>query len=230
MKISKKQKAAQKLVDKTKSYNLEDALDLLPKISTSKFEASVETHINLNLSEKQKKISIKGNTTLPHQVAESIKIAVLTTPEHNNEAKEADVVGNDDLIKKIEKGWSDFDVLIATPEIMQKVAILGKILGPKGKMPNPKSGTVTTNLKQTIQSYKEGKTDFKADQQGGIHHAVGKINMKKEHLKENVITFFKAVYQETKNLQAIPFKSIYLSPTMGPSIKLDINSLLKDLT
>ncbi|MBN2016194.1 50S ribosomal protein L1 [Candidatus Dojkabacteria bacterium] len=227
---SKKYKNARKLVEKSKVYTLDEALDLLPKVSTSKFDSSIELHINLNLSEKQKKISIKGSATLPHQVGPKVKIAVLTSSDHFGEAQDADTVGSDDLIKKIQDGWTDFDVLLATPDIMPKIAVLGKILGPKGKMPNPKNNTVTTDIKDTIESYKKGKTDFKADAQGGIHQVVGKISLKKDQLLENIQTFLKAVFNEVKNLQANPFKTIYLSPTMGPSIRLDVNVMLKDLT
>lgn len=230
MSRSKKYKKVQKLIDKTKHYNLEQAIELMPKLSTSKFDSAIEIHINIKLSQKQKKESIKGSLTLPHQVGTVTKIAVLTTPEHVDEAKEADTVGAEDLIKKIEKGWSDFDVLIATPEIMPKIASLGKILGPKGKMPNPKNETVTTNLKKVIGMYKKGKLDFKADKQGGIHKTIGKVSMKKEQLIENAKAFFKAVFDETKRLQSMPFKSVFLSPTMGPSIRLDKDQLIKDLT
>jgi large subunit ribosomal protein L1 len=230
MKRSKKYKEVLKLIDKTKSYNLEEAINLLPKLSISKFDSSVEIHINLNLSEKQKKTVIKGSTTLPHQVGSSVVIAVITTPDHIDKAKEADVSGGEDLIKKIQGGWDDFDILIATPDIMVKLAALGKVLGPKGKMPNPKNGTITTDIEKTIKSYKKGKLNFRSDEQGGIHQVVGKCNMKTKKLTENILTFFKAILQETKNLQAVPFKSVFLSPTMGPSIRLDVNNLLKDLT
>ncbi len=230
MKRSKKYKKAKELIDKNKEYPLEEALDLLPQITTCKFDASIEIHINLNLSDKQKKTSIKGSTTFPHQVGDIAKVAVITTPENNEEAKEADIVGYEDLIKKIEKGWNDFDILIASPEVMSKVAILGKKLGPQGKMPNPKNGTVTKNLKKTIKNYKKGKINFKKDDQNGIHQLVGKASMKKTDLKKNIVTFLKAVFKEVKNLNMIPFKSIYLSPSMGPSIKLDVNGIIKILS
>lgn len=227
MKRSKKYRKAQALVDKTKAYALGAAIELLPKLSTAEFDSSVEIHMNLKLSEKQKKGSTRGSVILPHQAEASTKIAVITTPEHQEEAKEADFVGGEDLIKKIENGWSDFDIVIATPEIMPKVAVLGKLLGPKGKMPNPKTKTVTTDLKSTIENYKRGKTDFKADKQGGIHKVIGKVTMKKEHLLENVRVFLKAVLKETPKTEGLPFKSVFLTPTMGPSIKLDVTSLLK---
>ena len=230
MKRSKKYKKVEKLVEENKVYTIEEACKLLPKISISKFDSSVEIHINLALSDKQKKESIKGSTTLPHQVGSSAKVAVVTTPENMDKASKADMSGGDDLIKKIEEGFNDFDILIATPDIMPKMATLGKILGPKGKMPNPKNGTITTDIEKTIESYKKGKLDFKADSQQGMHAPVGKASMKAGDLEDNVKTFLKAVFKETKNLQPNPFRTIFLTPTMGPSIPLDVNEVLKNLT
>jgi large subunit ribosomal protein L1 len=226
MRRSKTYKEKQKLIDKKKNYTLEEALDLLPKLTTCKFDASVELHINLNLTEKEKNIPLKESITLPNQSSVSkTKVAVITTPDHVSEAKEADFVGEDDLIKKIKEGFNDFDVVIATPEVMPKIAILGKILGPRGKMPNPKNNTVTSDLKKIIQSYKKGKMDFRADDAGGIHVNIGKISMKKENLKENLIAFIKSVIKELKN-QTQPFKSVYIAPAMGPSVKLDLKDLM----
>jgi large subunit ribosomal protein L1 len=230
MKRSKKYKQVLKQLDKSQNYSLKEAVTLIPQLSTSKFAGSIEIHVNLLLTEKQQKENIRGSVTLPYQVGTPAKIVVLTTPEHFEEAKGADTVGGEDLIKKIEKGWNEFDIVIATPEVMQKVAILGRILGPKGKMPNPKNDTVTTHLKQTIENYKKGKIDFKADGQGGIHKVIAKTTMKPEEILENIFNFLKAIVQETKRYTAVPFKSIFISPTMGPSIKLDTASLLKDLT
>lgn len=231
MKRHKKYIKVAELLSKKSKYTINEAVVLLPQVSTSKFEGSVELHINLKLNEKQKKEIIKGSTSLPFQVGTTAKkIAVITSPDNSPQAKEADVVGGEELIKKIEDGWTDFDVLIATPDMMPKIARLGKILGPKGKMPNPKNETVTTNLTRAIANYKKGKTDFKADKQGGIHIVVGKVKMKGEELKANIMTLLKAINQETIRLQGIPFKSIHLSPTMGPAIELDVNSALKDLT
>lgn len=230
MKRSKNYKNAQKLVDKEKLYTLEEAAEILPKISTTKFDASIEMHFTLQLTDKQKKDSIKGSIQLPHQVGEPAKILVLTTPDHSKDAEGADVVGGEELVKKIQGGWVDFDIVIATPDIMPKIAVLGKVLGPKGKMPNPKTGTVTNDLKKTVASYKQGKIDFRADDQGGIHQVVGKVSMKKEDLLENIKIFLKAVYSETKKYSINPFKSAFISASMSPSIKLDTNALMKELT
>lgn len=230
MKRSKKYREVEKLIDKSREYTLDEALGLLPKVSISSFDSSIEIHIKLRLKDKQKKLSIKGSARLPHQIGKTAKIAVITTPEHEDKAKSADIVGGEELIKKIQDGWIDFDVLIATPEIMPKIAVLGKVLGPKGKMPNPKNGTVTTNVSKAIESYKKGKTDFKADKQGGIHRKIATLKMDTKKIKENIVTFLEAVFQEVKNLNTVPFKSVTLAPSMGPGIKLDVNELIKDLT
>jgi len=231
MKRSKKYKSALEKIDKQKEYSLSEAVDILPEIATSTFDASIELHIHLNLNEKQRKRGLKGSVTLPHQVKNgTTKILVLTTPEHEQEAKDADFVGGENYIKKIQDGWNEFDVVLATPEIMPKIAILGKVLGPKGLMPNPKSGTVTTNLSETIQQYKKGKIDFKSDEQGNIHQAIGKVSMAKEELMSNTLEFIKAVNKSIKSTQTNLFKSIHICPTMGPSVKIDPSSLEENLT
>lgn len=222
MNRSKNYKEKSKLVDKGKEYKLEEALELIPKVSTDNFDASIEIHINLNIMEKQRQGPIKGSTTLPHQFGNEVKLAVVTTPEHFEEAKEVENVGEDKLINKISDGFDDFDILIATPEVMPKLAKLGKILGPQGKMPNPKNGTVTTDLKKTIKSFKEGKINFRSDDGDSIHQVVGKVSMKKENISENIHNLVEAVLAEMQNkFKVTPFKSIYVTPTMGPSIKLD---------
>lgn len=231
MKRSKKYQDVSTLVDKNKSYSIDEAIELLPKVNFSKFDASVELHVNLLLSEKQKKETIRISTTLPNVLdSQTKKIAVITSTEHADKAKGADIVGSEDLIKKIQEGFSEFDVVIATPDMMPKVAVLGKVLGPKGKMPNPKNGTVTLKLKETIDSYKKGKVDIRVDKQGGIHQKLGKISMDKKSLKQNIVSILKSIYQETKRFHVIPFQSVFLSPTMGPSIKIDTNEIIKELT
>lgn len=230
MKRSKKYKAAEKQIDKTKTYSIEDAVALLPKVNTASFDATVEMHVNLKLTDKQKKQSIKGSLQFPHQVGEAAKVLVITSPDNQKDADAADFVGGEEMVKKIQDGWSDFDIVIATPEIMPKIAVLGKVLGPKGLMPNPKNNTVTNDLKKTIQTYKAGKINFRADKQGGIHIAVGKVAMKPEELSANIIAALEAVFEETKSLSPNPFKSLYLSTSMGPSIPLDTNAVVKQLT
>ncbi len=221
-KRSKKYQKAKKLVEEKDKYPLEKALELLPEVNTSSFKGAAELHINLNFNKKQlKENTIKGSLTLPNQVGDPVKIAVVTTPKNQEKAKKADTVGGEELIKKIEDGWMEFDVLIATPDIMQKLAKLGPILGPKGKMPNPKNETVTKDVDRVIENYKKGKTDFRMDEKGGVHKKIGNVDMEKEKLEENIEAFIKAVLEEAKKVKPVPFESIFLSPSMGPSIPLD---------
>ena len=221
MSRSKKYKQAQEALSAKSSYSIDEAIELLPKISTSKFAGSVELHMQLE-STKAEKIQLKGSLLLPHQEAKSTKkIVVITTPEFKDKAKGADLVGGEELIKKIEQGWNEFDTIIVTPDIMPKVAILGKILGPKGKMPNPKNDTVTTNLETVIANFKKGRLDYKTDDAGGIHQVVGKTDMDKAKLKENIEAFLKSVIKEINKSAQLKIKSIFLVPTMGPSIKIN---------
>lgn len=226
----KKYKKVASSVDRAKVYNLDEAVALLPTISTSSFKGSLNLHVKLNLSEKQKNESIKGSVQLPHQVGEPAKILVITTPEHQKEAEGADYVGGEEIVKKIQGGWEDFDIVIATPDIMPKIAMLGKVLGPKGLMPNPKSGTVTTDIKATVASYKKGKIDFRMDKQGGIHQTIGKSDMTAEQIKDNILAFMDALFGEIRKFGANPIKSIFIAPTMGPSIKLDSHESAFSLT
>lgn len=226
MKRSKKYKEAEKQIEKGKLYALKDACSLVKKVAISKFPSTIQIHINLKLTEKQKKESIRGSVVLPYSTgAGTKKIAVITTPGNFKSAEGADFVGNEDLIKKIQDGWTEFDILIATPDVMPKIAILGKVLGPKGKMPNPKNETVTTDLKKTIESFKKGKVNFKADKQFGIHQTIGKTSMKEEEIFENAKEFMRALNSELAKLGSNPIKNVFLAPTMGPAIKIDLASL-----
>lgn len=230
MKRSNKYKKAKKESEKKSKYELSEALEILPEISTSNFVGSAELHINLNM---QKDKSIKGSVKFPNEIkSNETKIAVVTTPDNYDEAKKAgaDFVDGDKLIKKIEEGWSEFDILIATPNVMPKIAKLGRTLGPKGLMPNPKNNTVTENLKKVITAYKSGKVDFKAGDHGGIHQSIGKISQETEKLVENAYTFIEAVFKEANILGPTPFKSIYVAPSMGPSLEIDRSELMKKLT
>jgi len=230
MKRSKKYNQAIELARKKSIYSLKEALELLPKLSLSKFEGSADIQFKLDLGKKTGE-SLKGNLVFPHQVKSSAKkIAVITSPAFVDQAKEADIVGGEDLIKKIEEGFMDFDILIATPDMMAKLVPLGKTLGPKGKMPNPKNDTVTTKVKEVITTYKKGKTDYKSDEKGNLQIAFGKVNMKAEELFENASTIIKSIYNECVKFSPIPFKKITISPTMGPSLQIDLKSLMKDLT
>lgn len=214
-------------VDTQKMYSLEEAISLVKQTSKTKFAGSVDVDILLNLSEKQKKETLSGSVVLPHQVGESARVAVLAEGEDQARARKAkaDIVGLEDLIKDISGGKIDFDILIATPSVMRHMAKLGKVLGPRGLMPNPKNETVTTNLEKVIESYKAGKLNFKSTEQMTVRSRIAKVDMEDSAVAENFTAFVKAVFAEAKKFGTQPFKKITLSPTMGAGIKVDINSL-----
>lgn len=219
-------------LDKTKTHSLEEAVTLLPEISTSKFKGSVDMDIQLNISEKQKKEgAIRGNVIFPNNFGEPKKVAVIADEKNAKLAKEAGAVaaGDDKLIKDIESDKVEFDVVLATPEMMPQVAKLGKILGPKGLMPNPNSGTVVNDVENSVKNYIAGKQNFKANDQDAIKAKVGQVDMPAEKLKENILSFCKAVHAEVKHLGTNPYKKIMLKPTMGPAIKLDIANLMSQI-
>jgi large subunit ribosomal protein L1 len=231
MKRSKKYKdASTKLLDGL-AYSIDEALKLAKETSYTKFVGSMDVAFNFNVPEKLKKEPFRGSITLPHQITSTVKVAVIANGQEEADAKAAgaDEVGGDELIKKIEGGYLDFDILIATPPMMVKMAKLGKILGPKGLMPNPRNETVTTEVARVITNYKKGKMDFKLDAQGGIKAKFAKADMSEDQMKENFLAFTKIAYNETKKLGPNRLKSIYLSATMGPSIKIDKNDFLKQI-
>ncbi len=227
MKRGKKYNEVIKKFDKTQKYSLDEASKLLPELSTSKFEGSIEVHMKLESKGKKKEGSVRGSIVLPNQTGSSKKVAVIAESKDHKKATEAgaDKVGLEDLIKEIEGGKIDFDVLIATPEVMPKIASLGRILGPKGMLPNPKNETVTADLERVVKSYKAGKLDFKMSDDLVVQAKVATTKMTPEQIKENLIAFFKAVYNESKNISPTPFKSVVLSPSMGPGIKLETKEL-----
>jgi len=208
----------------TKSlYNIEEALLLLKKTATAKFVETVELHINLKTTLYQ----IRNTVILPNSAGHKILIAVLA-PENlinKNLRDETDIIGNDDLIQEIQKGNINFNLLITVPEMMPKLAKLGKILGPKGLMPSPKSGTVTNNLFETIQEFKKGKFEYKTDKNGILHIAFGKSDLAIEKLKENLIFLYSKIQQNKPiGIKGLFIKSIFICNTMGPSIPIDIKS------
>jgi large subunit ribosomal protein L1 len=225
MKRSKKYIEAQKLIAPNKKYSLTEALGILPKISVTSFAGSVSMQINLNLNEKQKKEVFRGSYTLPHSFGKSLRVLVIADKSEHEKAKAADFVGDTELVKEIEEGKEDFDLVITTPMMMAKIAKLSKILGPKGMMPNPKNGTITTDLEGTIAKFKKGMKNFRAEN-GLILGVVGKADMKIEELTENCSEFMKAVKSEIKKLGPNAVKSIYLTPTMGPKLIIDVNSIV----
>ncbi len=224
MKRSKKYRAAQEKFQREKVYTVEEACALLAETSTTKFDSTVEVHFNLNIDPKYPDQQIRTTVSLPHGSGKTKKIAAFVSDDQVDAAKKAgaDIAGGDDLIEKVAKeNFIDFDVAIATPESMRKMAKIGKILGTKGLMPNPKSGTVTTDIVATIAEIKKGRVEFRNDPQGNVHVIGGKVSFGTEKLTENV----RAVIEAIKNARPTGVKAIYinsvtLTSTMGPGIKV----------
>ena len=216
-------------IKKTKNIvysNLEEAIVTMKETSTTKFVETVELHANLNINPKYADQQLRTTVTLPHGVGKQVTIAVLTNEENFNEAQSAnaDIVGNDDLIEKITQGDIGFDLLIATPNMMPKLAKLGRVLGPKGLMPSPKSGTVTTTLKSTLTEFKKGKFEYKADKTGIVHVSFGKSNFSNTQLIENLKALYNSIEKNRPSgVKGKYFKSLYICTTMGSSIQLDLN-------
>lgn len=235
-KRGKKYLEALKLVDKNKRYSLEEAVDLLKemeKVLKRNFDETVELAMRLNVDPRYADQMVRGSVVLPHGLGKPIRVVVFAEGEDAKRAEEAgaDYVGGDDLINKILKEeWTDFDVAIATPEMMPKVAKLGKILGPHGLMPSPKTGTVTKNLEQAIKEAKKGRVEFKVDKAGNIHMPVGKISFEKEKLLDNLRAAIDAVLRaKPPGAKGQYVKSIAVSLTMSPSVKIDVNDTIRKI-
>ena len=217
-------------VEKTKNKiysNLDQAIQILQETATAKFVESVELHANLNIDPKYADQQLRTTVTLPHGVGKQVKIAVLTNDENFDEATNAgaDIVGNDELIENITQGNIDFDLLIATPNMMPKLAKLGRVLGPKGLMPSPKSGTVSSTLTATLTDFKKGKFEYKADKTGIVHVTIGKVDFTTAQLVENLEAFYNSIEKNRPSgVKGKYFKSLSICSTMGPSIKLDSNN------
>lgn len=208
------------MIDQSKLYTAKEALDVLKNISTSKFPGSVEVEIQLNLNQKQKSESIRGTVQFPNQFGKEIKVLALVDPANIKSAKTATISGGEELIPKIEKGEIDFDVVVATPAIMPKIARLGKTLGKKGLMPNPKNGTVTTDLEKTITKFKSGQKSYKLQQESKINVVIGKTDMESSKLVENFQALLDSVTDVTKKFGTSVVKSVRIKPTMGPSLQI----------
>ena len=228
-KIMRKQSQRHKEnIKKTKNIvysNLEDAITVLKETSTTKFVETVELHANLNIDPKYADQQLRTTVTLPHGVGKQVTIAVLTNEENFQEAESAgaDIVGNDDLIEKITRGDLGFDLLIATPNMMPKLAKLGRVLGPKGLMPSPKSGTVTSTLESTLTEFKKGKFEYKADKTGIVHVSFGKSDFSDIQLIENLKALYSSIEKNRPSgVKGKYFKSLFICTTMGSSIKLDL--------
>ena len=207
--------------------SLEEAINLLQATATAKFIESVELHANLNIDPKYADQQLRTTVTLPHGVGKVTRIAVLTNEANFNEAKEggADIVGSQELIDDISQGNINFDLLVATPDMMPKLAKLGRVLGPKGLMPSPKSGTVSTSLTETLSEFKKGKFEYKADKTGVVHVNFGKANFSNHQLIENLRSLYQSIEQNRPTgVKGKYFKSLFICTSMGPSIQLDLNT------
>ena len=226
-KLSRRQNENIKKIKNMVHSSLEEAINLLQETATAKFIESVELHANLNIDPKYADQQLRTTVTLPHGVGKTVRIAVLTNEANFNEAKEsgADIIGSQDLIDDISQGNINFDLLVATPDMMPKLAKLGRVLGPKGLMPSPKAGTVSTNLTETLSEFKKGKFEYKADKTGVVHVSFGKANFSKNQLIENLRSLHQSIAQNRPSgVKGKYFKSLFICSSMGPSIQLDLNA------
>lgn len=223
-KKGKKYRAAASLIEAGKEYSLEEAAELISKTSTVNFDASVDIDVRLGVDPRQADQMVRGNVSLPHGVGKDVRVLALVNPAKQDEAREAgaDHVGLDDYIEKLESGWADIDVIVATPDVMGKLGKLGRFLGPRGLMPNPKSGTVTMEPGKAIKEVKAGKIDFRVDKYGILHTSIGKVSFSADKLIDNAKAFINTVVRlRPASAKGTYVKSIYLSTTMGPSITVN---------
>jgi large subunit ribosomal protein L1 len=222
--VSKNRKAVVGKVDPKKEYSLADATKLVKEVTFTKFDASVDLDIRLGIDPKKSDQMVRGVVSLPHGLGKVVRVLVLCTPDKVQEAKDAgaDHVGLDEYVTKIEGGWTDIDVIVCTPTVMAKVGKLGKVLGPRGLMPNPKSGTVTLEVGKAVKDVKAGKVDFKIDKQGIIHASIGKASFPPEKIRDNAVEFLNMVAKlKPASAKGEYFRSISISSTMSPGIAID---------
>jgi len=227
-KISKNRKTVLAKYNPEKEYSLEDAAKVLKEITFTKFDASVDLDIRLGVDPKKSDQMVRGVVALPHGIGKTVRVLVLCTPDKVQDAKDAgaDHVGLDDYIQKIEGGWTDIDVIICTPTVMAKVGKLGKVLGPRGLMPNPKSGTVTLEVGKAVKEVKAGKIDFKIDKQGIIHVGIGRASFSAENIRDNAMEMINVVAKlKPASAKGDYFRSITISTTMSPGIAVDKSSI-----
>ena len=223
-KLTKKRKEANAKFDANKTYSLTEAAGVLKDVAYTKFDSSVDVHVRLGVDPRKADQMVRGVVALPHGTGKTVRVLVLCTPDKEAEAKAAgaDHVGLDDYIKQIEQGWTDIDVIITMPTVMAKLGRLGKILGPRGLMPNPKSGTVTLDVATAVKEVKAGKIDFKVDKTGIIHASIGKISFSPEKLAENAIELIQTLLKlKPSSAKGTYVKTISLASTMGPGIQID---------
>lgn len=223
-KLTKKQKEALAKIDKNKMYSLEEASSLVKEITNVKFDASVDLAVRLGVDPRKANQMVRGVVTLPHGTGKDVKVLALVTPDKEAEAKEAgaDYVGLDEYLDKIKGGWTDVDVIVTMPSVMGKLGPLGRILGPRGLMPNPKTGTVTMDVAKAVADVKGGKIDFKVDKTGIVHAAIGKVSFSSDKIAGNAKELIDTLNKlKPAAAKGVYMKSIYLSSTMSPSVQLD---------
>lgn len=227
-KVGKKRAAAQAKVDSEKLYSLDEAMALVKEVNTTKFDASIDLHINLGVDPRKADQGIRGTASLPHGTGKSKTVVVFCTPDKEAEALEAgaDYAGLDELVQKVQGGWTDFDVVIAMPQTMAQVGRLGRILGPRGLMPNPKTGTVTPNVAAAVSDVKGGKISFRVDKYGIIHSSVGRVSFDAPKLAENAMELISTLMKmKPSSAKGIYMKSITVASTMSPGIKVDVKTV-----
>jgi large subunit ribosomal protein L1 len=227
-KLTKNQKLASSKIENGKAYTLKEASALVKEITLAKFDASVDVDVRLGVDPRKSNQMVRGVVSLPHGTGKVVRVLALCTPDKEAEAKDAgaDYVGLDEYVDKIKGGWTDIDIIITMPSIMGKIGALGRILGPRGLMPNPKSGTVTNDIGKAVQEVKQGKIDFKVDKTGIVHTSVGKASFSADKILDNTKEFVSALIKLKPNAAKGTYvKSIYLSSTMSPGIKIDPKSV-----
>jgi large subunit ribosomal protein L1 len=227
-KLTKKRKEALSKYDAAGAYSLHQAAEILGTISSTKFDSSVDIDVRLGVDPRKADQMVRGVVTLPHGTGKEVRVLVLCTPDKEAEAKEAgaDYVGLDEYIQKIEQGWTDIDVIITMPSVMAKVGKLGKVLGPRGLMPNPKSGTVTPDVAKAVKEVKAGKIDFKVDKTGIIHTSVGKVSFGPDKIVQNALEVINTLVRlKPSSAKGTYVKSIHLSSTMSPGVTIDKNTV-----
>ena len=223
-KLSKKQNAARQKVDSNKIYTLKEASNLVKDITSTNFDSSIDLAIRLGVDPKKANQMVRGVVTLPHGTGKNIRVLALVTPDKENDAKEAgaDFFGLDEYLQKIKNGWTDIDVIVTMPSVMGKLGPLGRVLGPRGLMPNPKTGTVTMDIKKAILDVKGGKIDFKVDKTGIVHASIGKSSFTAEKIFENADELLKTIIKlKPSTSKGVYVKSVYMSSTMSPGISME---------
>ena len=227
-KLTKNQKLASEKIEEGKSYSIAEASNLVKEITTTKFDSSVDVDVRLGVDPRKANQMVRGVASLPNRTGKQTRVLALCTSDKEAEAKAAgaDYVGLDEYIDKIKGGWTDVDVIITMPSVMGKIGALGRVLGPRGLMPNPKSGTVTNEIGQAVKDVKQGKIDFKVDKFGIVHTSIGKVSFTAEQIAENAKEFISTLLKlKPASLKGTYVKSIYLSSTMSPGIKIDLKAV-----